>query len=48
MDEVRDIVWKEVQEGRVEVTQGGEVRKYEEREEIKGPIRVRREPKWTD
>lgn len=47
MDPVRDIVWAEVKKGRVEVTQGGEVRKLEEREGLKGPIRVRRGEKWN-
>jgi len=48
MVEVRDIVWREVEAGRVEVTQGGESRRLEERESIRGPIRVRRGPNWTD
>jgi len=47
MDPVRDIVWEEVKKGRVEVTQGGEVRELEEREGLKGPIRVRRGVKWN-
>lgn len=46
MDFTRDIVWEHVKEGRVEVTQGGEVRTYEEREGLKGPIRVRRGEGW--
>jgi len=47
MNPVRDIVWAEVEKGRVQVTQGGEVRELEEREGLKGPIRVRRGLKWT-
>jgi len=47
MDPVRDIVWGEVRKGTVEVTQGGEVRTLEEREGLKGPIRVRRGEKWN-
>ena len=46
MDPVRDIVWEEVRTERVEVTQGGVVRSLEERPGLKGPIRVRRGPKW--
>ena len=46
MDPVRDIVWEEVRTERVEVTQGGVVRSLEERQGLKGPIRVRRGPKW--
>lgn len=46
MDPVREIVWKEVGRERVEVTQGGVVRSLEEREGLKGPIRVRRGEKW--
>lgn len=48
MQPVRDVVWREVLEGRVEVTQGGEVREYECRNEIRGPIRVRRGKKWVE
>lgn len=47
MDPVRSIVWDEVKKGHVQVTQGGEVRPYEERNDLKGPIRVRRGPKWS-
>lgn len=47
MDPVRDIVWEEVRKGTVEVTQGGEVRTLDEREGLKGPIRVRRGDKWN-
>jgi hypothetical protein len=47
MDPVRNIVWEEVMKGTVEVTQGGEVRTLEEREGLKGPIRVRRGEKWN-
>jgi hypothetical protein len=47
MDEVREVVWDEVREGRVEVTQGGDKRDWEMREELKGPIRVRRGEKWV-
>jgi hypothetical protein len=47
MEPVRDIVWEEVRKGRVEVTQSGEVRSLEEREGLKGPIRVRRGEKWN-
>lgn len=42
MDPVREVVWEQVSLGRVEVTQRGEVRDLEEREGIRGPIRVRR------
>ena len=48
MDEVREEVWRAVERGEVEVTQRGSVRTLEEREGIKGPIRVRRGPKWKD
>ena len=47
MDEVREIVWEEVEAGWVEVTQRRELRRFEEREGIKGPIRVRRGPGWV-
>jgi hypothetical protein len=47
MDPVRNIVWEEVRQGTVEVTQGGEARSLEEREGLKGPIRVRRGAKWN-
>jgi len=47
MDPVRNIVWEEVRKGTVEVTQGGEVRTLEERDGLKGPIRVRRGEKWN-
>lgn len=46
MDPVRDVVWGEVQRGKVEVTQKGEMRDYEGRKDIRGPIRVRRGPRW--
>ena len=46
MDPVRDIVWDAVERGEVEVTQGGGVRTLEQRNEIKGPIRIRRGPEW--
>lgn len=46
MDPVRDVVWEEVRKGQVEVTQGGIVRTHEEREGLKGPIRVRKGEKW--
>jgi len=48
MPSVREAVWAEAKKGIVEVTQGGEVRKWEEREELVGPIRVRRGPKWSE
>ncbi|ORY24664.1 hypothetical protein BCR39DRAFT_507370 [Naematelia encephala] len=48
MDQVRDVVWDQVREGRVQVTQGGVVRSLEEREGLKGPIRVRKGPEWDD
>ncbi|RXK42576.1 hypothetical protein M231_00130 [Tremella mesenterica] len=47
MDSVRDVVWDEVQRGNVEVTQGGTVRTWDEKEKIKGPIRVRKPMKTT-
>jgi hypothetical protein len=46
MSFTRDVVWEQVQSGRVEVTQGGDVRLFEEREGLKGPIRVRRGQNW--
>lgn len=46
MEPTREIVWQKVKEGQVEVTQGGDVREYESRHELKGPIRVRRGPHW--
>jgi hypothetical protein len=48
MEPVRNIVWEEVKKGFVQVTQGGVVRVWEEREGLKGPIRVRRGEKWDD
>jgi hypothetical protein len=48
MDPVREVVWEEVRRGRVEVTQGGNRREWEKRKEIKGPIRVRRGPRWDE
>ncbi|WVW80372.1 hypothetical protein I302_102353 [Kwoniella bestiolae CBS 10118] len=48
MDPVREVVWDEVREGRVEVTQKGEVRRWEDRGEIRGPIRVRRGGEWDE
>jgi hypothetical protein len=44
MDPVRNIIWAESETGRVEITQGGVARSLEEREGLKGPIRVRRGP----
>lgn len=46
MQPIREVVWQQVEAGRVQVTQGGEVRPYEDRETLKGPIRVRKGPKW--
>jgi hypothetical protein len=48
MQPVREIVWGEVKKGIVEVTQGGVVRCWEERNGLKGPIRIRRGEKWED
>jgi hypothetical protein len=48
MNFTRELVWAEVRKGRVEVTQGGEVRKWQDRNTLKGPIRVRRGEKWGD
>lgn len=48
MDPVRDVVWEEVRKGKVEVTQGGVSRSLEDREGLKGPIRVRRGREWGD
>ena len=48
MDPVRDLVWQDVKVGKLQVTQKGEVRTYVERREIKGPIRVKRGPKWGE
>ncbi|KAK8865687.1 hypothetical protein IAR55_000832 [Kwoniella newhampshirensis] len=48
MDEVREVVWEEVRDGRAVVTQRGEVREWEGRGEIRGPIRVRKGEKWDD
>jgi hypothetical protein len=48
LDPVREVVWEEVRRGRVEVTQGGNRREWEKRKEIKGPIRVRRGPRWDE
>jgi hypothetical protein len=47
MDAARDEVWKLAEEEIVEVTQGGEVRSVDERESLKGPIRVKRGKKWS-
>jgi hypothetical protein len=46
MEPVRAVVWEDVNAGKVEVTQGGTVRMYDQRDEIKGPIRVRRGRGW--
>jgi hypothetical protein len=46
MDPVRDLVWGDVKVGKVQVTQKGEVREYAGRGDIRGPIRVKRGPKW--
>ncbi|KAL7423687.1 hypothetical protein Q5752_001269 [Cryptotrichosporon argae] len=46
MDPVRDAVWDLVRERRVEVTQGGIARALDERDAIRGPIRVRRGERW--
>ena len=46
MEPVRAVVWDDVKEGLLEVTQKGEVRDWAKRAELKGPIRVRRGPKW--
>lgn len=46
MDPVRAVVWDDVKEGLLEVTQKGEVRDWAKRAELKGPIRVRRGPRW--
>jgi hypothetical protein len=47
MEFTRTVVWEEVRKGTVQVTQGGEVRDFEDRNSLKGPIRVRRGPGWT-
>jgi hypothetical protein len=47
MNFTRGVVWEQVRDGRVQVTQGGEVREYEQRDLLTGPIRVRRGPEWT-
>ena len=46
MDPVRAVVWDDVKRGVVEVTQKGEVRPWEMRNDLKGPIRVKRGLKW--
>ena len=46
MEPVRAVVWDDVKEGLLEVTQKGEVRDWAKRAELKGPIRIRRGPKW--
>ncbi|WWC68426.1 uncharacterized protein I206_102353 [Kwoniella pini CBS 10737] len=48
MDSVRSLIWEQVKIGNVQVTQKGEIRKYEERNEIKGPIRVKKGINWTE
>lgn len=48
MDPVRDFVWDQASKGYVQVTQGGIVRSFDEREHLKGPIRVRRGPRWDE
>jgi hypothetical protein len=48
MDPVRAVVWDEVKRGTVEVTQKGEVRPWEMRNDLKGPIRVKRGSKWGE
>lgn len=46
MDAAREQVWKLVEDNVVEVTQRGVVRTVAERENLKGPLRVRRGKKW--
>ncbi|ORX35426.1 hypothetical protein BD324DRAFT_652555 [Kockovaella imperatae] len=48
MDSVRDEVWKAVEIDQVQVTQGGKVRDLEDKDNLKGPIRVRKGPEWQD
>lgn len=45
---VRKVAWEEVREGRIEVTQKGQARTWEHRDSIKGPIRLRKGPAWTE
>lgn len=47
MEFTRSVVWEQVRTGRVQVTQGGEVRGYGQRDSLTGPIRIRRGPEWT-
>lgn len=48
MPAVRDLVWACAQRGWVEVTQKGEVRAYEAREGVRGPVRVKKGPRWEE
>ena len=48
MEFTREVVWEEVRRGAVHVTQGGEVRPYEGRGEVRGPIRVIRGERWEE
>lgn len=46
MEPVRGVVWECVKAEWVEVCQGGEERRWEGREDVRGPIRVRKGKKW--
>lgn len=46
MPHVRQVVWDLVKDGQAEVTQRGEVRSWDMRNNLKGPLRVRRGPKY--
>ena len=48
MDEVRRVVWDQVRSSKVQVTQKGQVREWDDRENVKGPIRVRRGEQWDE
>ncbi|WRT65906.1 uncharacterized protein IL334_002857 [Kwoniella shivajii] len=48
MDPVRQIVWEQVNKGNVQVTQKGEIRSFDQRNDIKGPIRVKKGEHWNE
>ena len=46
MPHVRQVVWDLVKDGQAEVTQRGDVRSWDMRNDLKGPLRVRRGPQY--
>ncbi|WWC88102.1 uncharacterized protein L201_003006 [Kwoniella dendrophila CBS 6074] len=48
MDPVRQVIWEQVNLGIVNITQKGEIRNYDERFQIKGPIRIKKGENWNE